>query len=453
MGNLLTSLLNSTNALGVFSQALQIIGNNVTNATTPGYVKQSLSLEALPFDVSVGLPGGVAAGSIESSRNAFAEQNVRDQQSGLGSFQQKAAALSTIENQFDLSGKTGVGGSLNALFQSFSQLSIAPNDAAARQNVLNQAGTVAQSFRHTAASLAATSSQTTDDARYAITQVNRLAATISQINGQHIKDYKGNTDAGLDARLNASLEDLSQYVNFSALQQPDGSVTVYLGGQTPLVQGSHALPIQGDFSTPQARILDSQGQDITSQITQGRLSGLLDVRNNKIPSYINDLNTLAAGVADRVNSTLANGIDQNGAAPATDLFAYSPTNGAAQTLGVNNLTLDQIAAALPGAPSGNGNALNLSALGSAKPLQGYTFTQFYGNLAGRVGQDIADSRDGKDTQTQLLQQAQTLRSQSSSVNLDEEAAKLIQFQRSYQAAAKLVTVLDQLTLTAINMIP
>ena len=453
MGNLLTSLLNSTNALNVYGQALQVVSNNVTNATTPGYVKQTLNLEALPFDVTVGLPGGVAVGSIQSSRNAFAEQSVRDQQSNLGYFQQKATALGTIENQFDLTGKTGVAGSLNALFQSFSQLSVSPNDAAARQNVINQAGQVAQSFRHTSASLAATGRQTADDTKYVVTQVNRLAATISKINGQHLKDFTGNTDAGLDAQLHASLEELSQYVNFSALQQPDGSVTVYVGGQTPIVQGDQSLAIQGDFSGPQAAILDKQGQDITSQITGGQLSGLLDVQNNKIPSYIDDLNTLAAGVADQVNTALAAGIDQNGAAPVADLFTYDPLHGAAQTLGVNHLTPDQIAAALPGATGGNGNALNLSALGTAKPVGGYTFIQFYGNLAGRAGQDIADARYGKDSQTQLLQQAQNLRSQTSSVNLDEEAAKLIQFQRSYQAAAKLVTVLDQLTQTAINIIP
>ena len=453
MGNLLTSLLNSTNALNVYSQALQVVSNNVTNASTPGYVKQSLNLEALPFDVAVGLPGGVAAGNILSSRNAYAEQNVRDQQSGLGYFQRQASALGSVENQFDLTGKTGVAGSLNALFQSFSQLSVSPNDASARQNVINQAGQVAQSFRHTAASLAATGSQTADDTKYAITQVNRLAATISQVNGQHLKDYKGNTDAGLDAQLHASLEELAQYVNFSALQQPDGSVTVYLGGQTAIVQGEHSLAIQGDFSGPQATILDKQGEDITSQITGGQLSGLLDVQNNKIPSYINELNTLAAGVADQVNTALAAGIDQNGAAPVSDLFTYDPLHGAAQTLGVNHLSPDQNAAALPGATGGNGNALNLAALGSSKPLNGFTFTQFYGNLAGRVGQDVADARNGKDSHTQMLQQAQNLRSQTSSVNLDEEATKLIQFQRSYQAAAKLVTVLDQLTLTAINMIP
>jgi len=80
-----------------------------------------------------------------------------------------------------------------------------------------------------------------------------------------------------------------------------------------------------------------------------------------------------------VNTTLAQGIDQNGAAPTTDLFTYNPAQ-VALSLAVNPLTPDQIAAALPSATGGNGNALNLAALADAKTLNGYAFAQFYGNL-------------------------------------------------------------------------
>src|SRR5438477_12996698 len=102
MGNLFTSLLNTTNALQVYSQGLQVVQNNVTNASTPGYAKQVQTFEALPFDLAVGLPGGVTAGLVQSARNAFAEQNVRDHQSALGLSQQTTSALSQLESYFDL---------------------------------------------------------------------------------------------------------------------------------------------------------------------------------------------------------------------------------------------------------------------------------------------------------------------------------------------------------------
>jgi len=72
MGNMLTALLNTANALQAVEQALTVTENNVVNASTPGYAKQTATFEALPFDPTVGLPGGVAAGPVQSSRDAYA---------------------------------------------------------------------------------------------------------------------------------------------------------------------------------------------------------------------------------------------------------------------------------------------------------------------------------------------------------------------------------------------
>jgi flagellar hook-associated protein 1 FlgK len=452
MGNLLTSLLNSTNALRVYSQGLQVVQNNVTNASTPGYAKQVQTFEALPFDVAVGLPGGVAAGPVASSRDAFAERNVRDHQSALESSRQTASALSELQSYFDLSSKSGVSPAINSLFKSFSSLSINPSDPTSRQAVIDQANLVAAAF-HTAASGVATSAQNLDQqTRASVTEINRLAGVISQINAHQSVDPKGGGDAGLDAQLNSSLQELSQYADFTALQQPDGKLNVYLGGQTPLVIGNQAFAIQGDFSTPQTKILDSQGQNITNQITQGQIRGQLDVKNGLLPSYLADLNTLAQSVADQVNTTLAQGVDANGAAPTTNLFRYNAATGAASTIGVNALTPDQIAAALPSAPGGNGNALNLAGLANASVVNGSTFTQFYGALAGRVGRDLSNARSSQDTAQGLVTQAQNLRQQSSGVSLDEEASRLVEFQRAYQATSKMIGVLDTLTQNVIDII-
>ena len=107
---------------------------------------------------------------------------------------------------------------------------------------------------------------------------------------------------------------------------------------------------------------------------------------------------------------------------------------------------------MPAAPGGNGNALILANLANAKTVNGATYAEFYGALAGRVGGDLATARDTQDTQQQLLAQAQNLRQQSSGVSLDEEATRLIEFQRAYQATSKLIGVLDSLTQTTIDLI-
>src|SRR5215469_3856777 len=119
MGNLMTSLLNSANALRVYEDALTVTQNNVVNANTPGYAKQRASFEALPLDLTVGLPGGVQAGPTQSSRNGFAEQAVRDQQTGLGYYQQKTSDLTPLESYFSFSSTSGIAPAMSQLFQSF----------------------------------------------------------------------------------------------------------------------------------------------------------------------------------------------------------------------------------------------------------------------------------------------------------------------------------------------
>lgn len=451
MGNLFTSLLSSANGLRAYEQALAVTQNNVTNASTPGFVKQTQSLEALPFDLTVGLPGGVRAGPVVSSRDGYAERAVRDQQTSFGFSNQKTTNLTPLETSFSLSGTSGIAPSISNLFQSFSRLSVNPNDTASRQAVLQQAGVVAQSFQGAASSLLSQQSSLDRESRGAIDAINHLATVIAQINTHNRGRKPGSTDAGVDAQLNSSLEELSQLANFTSLQQPDGSVTVYLGGQTALVTNDQAYAIQGDFSTSQTKILSTTGADISGQLTGGKLGALLEDKNTVIPSYLSDLNTLAQGLADQVNTTLAQGIDQNGAAPTTDLFTYNPAR-AALSLAVNPLTPDQIAAALPGATGGNGNALNLAALADAKTLNGFTFVQFYGNLGGRVGNDLSSAKSNQSTAQLLLSQTQDLRNQVSGVSLNEEAEHLVAFQRAYEATSKMIGVLNSLTETLINII-
>jgi flagellar hook-associated protein 1 FlgK len=453
MGSLTTSLLNTANSMRAVEQALSVTENNVINASTPGFARQTASFEAMPFDLTVGLPGGVRPGPVQSSRDAFAEQSVRDQQTSLGFYQQKTADITSAQNYFSLSSTSGIAPAMSALFQSFSDLSVNPNDTVSRQAVINQAQTVAQNFQQTASGLASQGSNIDDAARSTVDSINHLAGVVATINGQNRVDPSGGIDAGVDAHMTSTLEQLSQLVNFTALQQPDGTITVYVGGQTPLVVGGQSFAISGDFSTAKTAILSSSGNDISSQLTGGKISALLDDKNNVLPSYMQDLNTLAKSVADQVNTGLSKGIDQNGGPPATDLFTYNASLGAAVSMGVNPITPDQIAAALPGSPGGNGNALNLAALANGKNLNNYTLAQFYGNLGGRVGNDLSAATDNQTTKELLLNQAQTLRQQTSGVSLDQEAANLISFQRAFQAGAKMLTVLDTLSRDLMNVLP
>ncbi len=450
MPGLFNTLTTAADALGVFSQALNTVSNNVVNQGTPGYARQNFTTVAQAFDPRQGLPGGIAAGEIQSSRNEYAEQAVWRDQHGFGQADQTVSELSAIEPLFDVTGDSGIPAALNGLFQSFSALSVSPNDSVARSSVLSAANELAHQFNSAAANLTNASMSVNSEIANAVTTVNSLAHQIAKLNTQLQGDAASRADAAVDASLHNALESLAEYVDFTALRQPDGSVTVLMDGQTPLVMGDQAYAIQSTGAGQAPSIKDFQGKDVTATLGSGRLKALVDMNRTVLPGYADSLNRLAAGVSDQVNNALLNGVDQWGNAGAP-LFSFNYTWDAASTIQVTGISADQVAAALPSAPGGNGNALSLAGMANAPQLDGMTFTQYYASLASKMGQALNSARQDQATQQDLLEQARTMRSDTQGVSLDVEATKMIEYQRAYQATARVVGILNDLTDTVLNM--
>ena len=81
-----------------------------------------------------------------------------------------------------------------------------------------------------------------------------------------------------------------------------------------------------------------------------------------------------------------------------------------------------------------------------------SYSQFYGSLASGIGTELSDATNSQRAQQSLLTQAKNMRQQYQGVSLDEEATLLMQFQRAYQANSKFITVVDQLTQSAIDIL-
>ena len=452
MGSLFGSLASAAQSMRAIERAMSVVQNNVANSSTPGYARQTQVILANRFNPAQGLPGGITAGETLSTRNSFAEEAVRKHQGSLGNSSQKASDLVQVEQVFTVADGAGINGALGDLFNSFSRLTVSPNDSSSRQVVLDRAHSLATAINSASVNLGSSSTSLDIQAKSAVDHINRLAGQIVDLNKEFRGDINVTHDAGLESQLNSTLEELSKVANFTAIHQQDGSVSIYLGGQTPLVLGTTQHLISAGFLGADIQINSSDGVDIANQITGGQLSGLLEEKNSIFPSYSNDLNLLASSIADRVNTILKSGLDQAGAGPTLDLFTYNAVQGAASTLKTTNMTPAQLAASLPGAAGGNGNALNLSALSASKEINGFSFSEYYGNLASKVGRELSNAQGGKQTQQQLVNQSNSIREQISGVNLNDEAVHLAELQRGYQAAAKMLTVLNDMTTTVIGMI-
>jgi flagellar hook-associated protein 1 len=478
MANLLASLNVTAGALNAFDLALETTQNNVANAETPGFVTQTQNLDSLAFNLQAGEIGGVTAGSVTNARDQFAEQNVHNQNMLLGAATQDVNSLSQLQNLFPVSNSSGIANALNTLYSSFSAWAENPNDSNARQSVMDDAATVASTFQQTAQGLTQFTQDTNENIRNTVSSINQLAAELTADN-QQIQQGNGG-DAGLDANIHNTLDQLSQYVNFTATQQSDGTYSILVDGQTPLVMGSQQFslsaqmvqpanpPPVNDNAPPHVAILGADGADITTQVTGGQLGSLVNLRNNVLPNYIGDayqsgsINTLAQQFADSVNNLLTSGNVTDGppAQAGSALFTYDTSNStdAASTLAVNpSMTGAQLAAIQPGPPEvDNGIALALAGLSnpsdSTGEINGQSYTAYYAGIASSVGTALNEATNRQTDQQSAVAQAENLRQQASGVNLDQEAVSLVQFQKAYEANSRFVTVIDTLASDLINMI-
>ncbi len=478
MSNILTSLLSSANTLAAYDQVLAVTQNNVANASTPGYAKQRQTLVAMPFDPADGLNGGVVAGEVQSMRDEYAESSVRSQTLLLGAAQQNVTSFSALQGVFDISGDSGIPQALNNLCDAFSAWAQSPADTVARQTVIDGATNLATAFQQTAQGLNGVAQSTEEQIQQTVDTVNTLTGQLRDLNAQIMNNSAPN--AGLDAQVNSTLEDLSQYVDITSLHQADGTVTVLMNGQTPLVMADRQYNLSYDLyqpdtppptypdARPLARIQSSDGTDISGETTGGALGALLNFRNTVLPTYLGsayqqgDLNTMAQQIADRVNQLLTSGEVTGGDTPVngSTLFTYDTTNGAnvAESLAVDpTVTTDQLAAIDPGPPeTANGIPLALAGLAdpqdAADEVNGASYSQFFGMMAARAGTGLNNAQSAVTVQQSAVSQAQQLRDQMSGVSLDEEAMILLQFQRGYEANSKLISVLSQLTEDLIQII-
>jgi flagellar hook-associated protein 1 len=453
MGSLFTTMASTAGAMKALQRSLNVVQNNIVNASTVGYARQEVSLIASPFDPnSTSNSGGVTAGRVISSRDAFVEASVWKLQHRGGQADSLSSKLTEIERTFPLTAGSGVAGEMGRFFASVSQWSVSPNDSLARRQVLDRASSLAQSFNQTATELGDSAAHTGAELVTTVQQINRLTSDIVSINKHRRESPANSNDAGLDSAMHAKLEELSQLVDFTALAQEDGSVSVFIGGQTAAVIGDHQWPISVGNSGTAYQIFDANGDDITRRIEEGKLGGLLQFGNTLLPDYRSRLDTFAQGFADNVNTILNGGIDLNGAAPTKNLFGYNAGTSAAGTLAITDITSAELAAASSGDTGGNTNALDLADLQSAAVFSGLTSAQYFAGITSDIGDRLnSEVADGR-LQRQLLLQAQNVRAEISGVDISVEATKLLELQKGFEAAGQVMSVLNSMTESLMNML-
>jgi flagellar hook-associated protein 1 FlgK len=461
MSGLFSSLQTASSALEAFSRALGVDQSNIANVSTPGYAAQKASI--VPIDLS---GDGARQGdyiTVSSSGNALTDATVRAASSHVSASQTQAAQLSPINQLFDITGSTGILAVFQQFSTAFSTLSVTPNDPTLGAAALMAAGNVASAFQTAAAGLDAQSTQVDSNIQSTTSQINALSADISRLNVQTTNS--GQADPGTDANLRSDLEQLSSLVDITVTTAPGGAVSVLAGGQLPLVIGAQAYQLSANTSAaPGSQISSSAGGNSSVSLT-GQLGALLGIKNGTIAQLLGGngnpgtLNTLASAFAGQVNALLSSGVTSSGA-PGVPIFTYDTVNAAnaARTLTLNPaVTADQLGLATTGANAeSNGVSNALAALpgstAQANQIGGLSAEGFFGSIAASVGQQLSDANSASTADQTILTTAQINQQQHSGVSLDQEATTITAYQRSYQASAQLVSILNQLTQDTINLV-
>jgi flagellar hook-associated protein 1 FlgK len=445
-------------ALMANQEALNVTSNNVANQNTAGYTRQVVSFQSVDaVTLSGGTVGSGVTASATSQRDRVLEQQVQQQTQTQAQSGALESALQQIQNIFGLSSTTSsasstvLGTATDSFFSALSALASNPSDTATRQNVLTTANGLAAAFNSASNQLTQVSASLNQQVVGDVSQVNSLTKTIASLNTQ-ITALSPNADAGtLEDQRQQAIAQLSQLVGLDQISTDNNGITLTTSGGAVLVSGSQSFALSTTQVGGTTHIL-AGGQDVTSNLTGGDLGGVLQARDQQLPSYQSALDNLAFAVGTQVNQQNALGVDGNGN-PGAALFSLpAGSSGAAALFQVATADPNAVAAAATGQGSaGNTNASALANLSSANIVNGQTASGFLASFLGQIGSDTAAATTNNSAQQATLTQLTTQRDSLSGVSLDEEASNLTQYQRAYQAASQVFNIANSIMASAINL--
>lgn len=461
MGNLVSAFHIAQSALAADQSALDITSNNVANANTPGYTREVANFATQDTYLSGGSvrANGVVAGAPTSIRDRVLEQRVEQQTQAAAQSSTLETALNGVQDIFGLtastssSNLTALGTATDSFFASLRALEGSPSQTDTRQQVLNAASTLSSAFNTASTQLTQITNSLNGDALTIVGQANSLLSTIAGLNAS-IAVLPANTDAGaLEDQRQTAIAQLSQYIGLDQITTAHNGIGLTTSNGGLLVAGNLSYQLNASIVGGAVQITAGPNNlNVSTGFTGGSLGGTLAALNTSIPPIQNSLDTLAYSIATAVNTQNAVGIDANGN-PGQPLFTIGATSaGAAGTiaLATNNPSLVAAAAVGEGS-SGNTNATALAALGTATLAAGQTASGYLASSLAQIGQAASAATSDSTLQQATLTQLKTQRNALSGVSLDEEASNLTEYQRAYQAASQLFSIIDTLFASALNL--
>jgi flagellar hook-associated protein 1 len=453
-------------ALEADQSGLDIVANNVANANTTGYTRQVPNWqENAPVQIrGISYGTGVTQTGPISLRDRVLETRLAQQQQAASASSARLSALESIQSLFtpasgSASSTAGdIGSDITGFFSSFSSLQGNPTDSALRDQVLSSARSLAGDISNRAASLGAQRASLDQQAAGITSQVNSLTQAIAALN-QEIQGSSPDKDAGaLEDQRQLDLSSLSQLIGINEITTENNGISITTTSGQLLVSEGSSYPLTTGTKDGVTHFYIGT-EDITSSLASGlgQLGGLIMARDQDVPQVLAGLDQLAYSISASVNALNNGGSDLNGntGSATSPLYIFNQpatVAGSAQSMSVVMTDPSQIAAASLGGGTGdNSNARAMAALAVEPVVSGVTPSGFYSGFVTALGATVQQVQSESAAQSASVAQLQTARNALSGVNLNDEAAFMQQFERSYQAASRVFAILNTIMTSAINL--
>ena len=447
--------------------ALQTVGHNIANKTTEGFSRQRVEiLSNEPIgegNLRIGM--GARAGVITRTNNPWLEKQIGREGTNLGYADSKAESLGRVEQVYNEQTSKGLNQYMNGFFNSFRELANNPESLSSRTMVRESAESMTKEFGRVVTQLQDVQDDIDGQIIATTNEVNQMAKEVAQLNEKiQVVEVQGIPANDERDRRDLLLKKMGEKMDISWAEGTDGHVTVTAGRTALLVSGTSSNEIKAKHTDERDRVevffqSSKNGTlfNVTEQIKGGKIGGALEVRDDVIEGFLTSIDNMAYSMAKEVNTAHIEGFDNKGKQGVLFFEMPEDVKGAASTISMNRTIYNDVgrmaAGAKPNAPGDNTVANVISSLQNRQLMDGgvATFDDYYATQVGQIGALTQRAVSNQESQKSVVSQLQNIRESVSGVSLDEETTKMIEFQKAYEASARIIRTADEMFDTVLNL--
>ena len=440
-------------SLFAHQQALAVTSANLANVNNPAYSRQVAIFGTLAPDNRgyYGFGTGVAVEEVVRIRNSVTDIQIRQNNQKYYDAEKRSSILSQIESLFSEPSEYGLSNLLSNFFNSWDELALDPTSLSLRTSVVQSAQMLSEKIGNIHDGISSAISNARTEAQETAETINTIVEQINTVNKQiYEASVVGNNVNDLIDTRDKLLEELSTYANINVTIDENNVASVSIGGIFA-VDGLHYK--QFEIAKEGDKIgLVTKGDEIRATITGGSLNGLLDLHNNELPEQLTKLDEIALVLMENVNQVHSEGFTVTEPSLTGIEFFSKYESG---NLEINTEIIDDpylIAISENGTSGNNDIAIRIAELKDENLLNGKTLSDNYSEYVSTVANEIKLQQQNAESYSMVLNQLEKTKMQYSGVSTDEEMINVMKYQRSYDAAAKLITVADELMQTLLTLV-